>query len=128
MHTEDDKPAAGFAYEHLEGLEDWLLECLAFVGVWRVAVGYALHVLCIVRESLRVDSNSRTWYLVSRVLHTPVRSIMATRTGIMALDAMVDGAWRMSIARRNSKSGSGSACQILKNKGRTRQPLYRDKE
>lgn len=30
-----------------------------------------------------------TWYLVRRVLHTPVRSIMPTRSGTMALLAIV---------------------------------------
>lgn len=38
--------------------------------------------LCAGRES------TRTWYLVRRVLHTPVSSIIPTRKGIRALLAM----------------------------------------
>lgn len=34
---------------------------------------------------------SRTWYLVRRVLQTPVRSIMATRRGMVVLVDMVAG-------------------------------------
>lgn len=41
----DDEPAAGFADEHLEGLDDGLFEGAVVAGVGRVAVGYALHVL-----------------------------------------------------------------------------------
>ncbi len=33
----------------------------------------------------------RTWYLVRRVLQTPVRSIMATRRGMVVLVDMVAG-------------------------------------
>ena len=37
----------------------------------------------------RKSKDEHTWYLVRRVLQTPVTSIMATRNGIAALDAMV---------------------------------------
>ena len=37
--------------------------------------------------------SGRTWYFVSRVLQTPVRSIMATKMGIRALDDMLMDGW-----------------------------------
>lgn len=35
--------------------------------------------------------DARTWYLVRRVLHTPVSNIIPTRKGITALEAILDG-------------------------------------
>jgi hypothetical protein len=35
------------------------------------------------------DGAARTWYLVRRVLHTPVSNIIPTRKGIMALEAIL---------------------------------------
>lgn len=36
------------------------------------------------------DGMVRTWYLVRRVLHTPVSNIIPTRNGITALEAILD--------------------------------------
>jgi hypothetical protein len=84
----DDDPAAAFADEHLEGLEDGLLEGL---GVGGVAVGYALHVLGMLSMAVMyvMSWRTRTWYLVSNVLQTPVSSIIATRNGMKPLVDMM---------------------------------------
>jgi hypothetical protein len=85
---EDYYPAAAFADEHLECLENGLLE-----GLWvgSVAVGYTLHVLR--RSSVAILYfpywRTRTWYLVSNVLQTPVSNIIATRNGMKPLVDMM---------------------------------------
>lgn len=44
------------------------------------------------------DEVARTWYLVRRVLHTPVSNIIPTRKGITALAAILDGSVRSCTA------------------------------
>ena len=102
LHDGDDQPAAHLAKEHLEGLDYGLLEVLTLGWIRVVAVAYALVVLGIVDKlsvfkSLYLEGGIRlTWYLVRRVLQTPVNSIMETKNGIKArerklADAMVGG-------------------------------------
>lgn len=94
----DDEPAAHFADEHLGCLEDGLVEVAPAGGVGVVAVAGALVVLgASQRERVQagkgIDEEGRTWYLVRSVLQTPVTSIMATRNGMAALDAMARTSW-----------------------------------
>ena len=50
---------------------------------------------------------ARTWYLVRRVLQTPVTSIMATKKGIAALGAMVTAGGGGSVRRGQVENRSG---------------------
>ena len=73
-------------------LYHWLLEELPLFRVFGVAISNTLQIL---KASAKPEyatkrEERRTWYFVSSVLQTPVRSIMVTSTGIMALEAILE--------------------------------------
>jgi hypothetical protein len=62
------------------------------------------------RTIKRRHSRLRTWYFVSRVLQTPVSSIIATKNGTAALDAIFKTVQAQEEDRRISRLLNSDQC------------------